>query len=78
MSGSNWELSTARATNVLHFMEEQGLHPERMSATGYGEYRPVAENDTKEGRQRNRRVEIVILPDSIREQVELDVSEVQE
>lgn len=75
---SNWELSTARATNVLHFLVERGLPPDRMSATGYGEYRPVAENDTEEGRRRNRRVEIVILPDIVREQVELGVSEVEE
>lgn len=72
---SNWELSSARATTVLYFLEEQGIYPERMSATGYGEYRPVAENDTKEGRQRNRRVEIVILPEIIRQQADLEVSE---
>ena len=72
---SNWELSSARATNVLYLLEEQGIYPERMSATGYGEYRPVAENDTKEGRQRNRRVEIVILPEIIRQKADLDVSE---
>lgn len=72
---SNWELSTARATNVLHFMEEQGIPPERLSATGYGEYRPVAGNDTKEGRQRNRRVEIVILPEIVKEQADIDVVE---
>jgi len=72
---SNWELSTARGTNVLHFMEEQGIFPERLSATGYGEYRPVAENDTKEGRQRNRRVEIVILPEIVKEQADIDVVE---
>lgn len=72
---SNWELSTARATNVLHYMEEQGVPPERMSATGYGEYRPVAENDTKEGRRRNRRVEIVILPEIVKQQAEIEVGE---
>lgn len=60
---SNWELSTARATSVLHYLaDERGLMPEKLSATGYGEYRPVASNATKEGRQKNRRVEIVILP----------------
>lgn len=60
---SNWELSTARALSVLHYLAEQkGILPERISAIGYGEYRPVASNDTKEGRQTNRRVEIVILP----------------
>jgi chemotaxis protein MotB len=59
---SNWELSTARATSVLHYLEERGLEPKKLQATGYGEYRPVASNDTVEGRQKNRRVEIIILP----------------
>lgn len=60
---SNWELSTARALSVLHYLvDEKELLPERISAVGYGEYRSVASNDTKEGRQFNRRVEIVILP----------------
>lgn len=59
---SNWELSTARATEVLHYLVEVGgLAPERMSATGYGEYRPIAPNDSDEGRARNRRVDIVLL-----------------
>lgn len=60
---SNWELSSARALSVLHYLvDKQGIIPERISAIGYGEYQPVATNDTKEGRQLNRRVEIVILP----------------
>ncbi|MDD5044264.1 MAG: OmpA family protein [Candidatus Omnitrophica bacterium] len=60
---SNWELSTARALSVLHYLvDEQGIAPERISAIGYGEYKPVAANDTEEGRRLNRRVEIVILP----------------
>jgi chemotaxis protein MotB len=60
---SNWELSTARALSVLHYLVDQkGIIPERLSAMGYGEYSPVASNDTKEGRQMNRRVEVVILP----------------
>ncbi len=60
---SNWELSTARATNVLHYLESKGIPPKRLSATGYGEYRPVASNATAAGRAKNRRVEIVILPE---------------
>lgn len=61
---SNWELSTARALSVLHYLvDNQGIEPERISALGYGEYRPVASNHTKEGRRLNRRVEIVILPE---------------
>jgi len=59
---SNWELSTARALSVLHYLSSKGVAEERLAATGYGEYRPVASNDTAEGRQKNRRVEIVILP----------------
>jgi len=60
---SNWELSTARALSVLHYMvSSEDISPDRLSAIGYGEYRPVASNDTKEDRQLNRRVEIVIQP----------------
>lgn len=59
---SNWELSTARATSVLHYLEDKGISPKRLQATGYGEHHPVASNDTPEGRQKNRRVEIIILP----------------
>jgi len=59
---SNWELSTSRAASVLHYLEKQGIDPNKLSAIGYGEYRPVSSNDTKENRRKNRRVEIVILP----------------
>lgn len=59
---SNWELSAARATNVLrYFLANGGMRPVRLSAAGYGEYRPVASNETVEGRARNRRVDVVIL-----------------
>lgn len=61
---SNWELSTARALSVLHYFEkERGVDPGRLSAIGYGSHRPSVSNDTPELRQKNRRVEIVILPD---------------
>jgi chemotaxis protein MotB len=64
---SNWELSSARAMSVLHYLvDKKGIDPARVSAIGYGEYRPVASNDTAEGRQQNRRVEIVILPKIIK------------
>lgn len=53
---SNWELSSARAAAVVRLFAEEGIDPERMSATGYGEFRPVADNTTAEGRARNRRV----------------------
>jgi chemotaxis protein MotB len=60
---SNWELSSARALSVLHYLvNEKGLSPQRLSAIGYGEYRPVDSNETAQGRQSNRRVEIVIFP----------------
>ncbi len=59
---SNWELSSARALSVLHHLEDkEGINPKRLSATGYGEFRPVASNATKAGKQEDRRVEIVIL-----------------
>jgi chemotaxis protein MotB len=60
---SNWELSTTRATSVLRYMEEQGFAKGRLSASGYGDTRPVAGNDTAEGQAQNRRVEIVIESD---------------
>ena len=58
---SNWELSVDRAVHVVrYFIETQHIAPERFIATGYGEYQPVAPNDTAAGRARNRRVNIVI------------------
>lgn len=63
---SNWELSTARATSVLHYLvDNRDIDPRRLSAVGYGEFRPVASNDTTLDRQQNRRVEITILPEKI-------------
>ena len=59
---SNWELSAHRALSVLHHIESRGVNPKRLSAVGYGEYKPVAPNDTSENRQLNRRVEIIIIP----------------
>ncbi len=59
---SNWELSTARATFLLEYLlTKNGVPPDRLSAVGYGEYRPVASNATAEGRAANRRVDLVIL-----------------
>ncbi len=62
---SNWELSSARALSVLHYFESKGLNPDLLSAAGYGEFRPIVSNATKQGRAKNRRVEIVILPKKI-------------
>jgi chemotaxis protein MotB len=59
---SNWELSTARATNVLQYLITTAqIAPERLSAVGYGQYRPTATNDTPDGRAQNRRVDLVII-----------------
>jgi chemotaxis protein MotB len=59
---SNWELSTARATAVVTFLQDRaGLEPERLSATGYSYYQPLAPNDTEDGRSQNRRIEIILV-----------------
>ncbi|HOV69888.1 MAG TPA: flagellar motor protein MotB, partial [Clostridia bacterium] len=59
---SNWELSTARAVQVLRFfIEQQHMKPAKLSAVGYGEYHPVANNDTEQNRALNRRVDILIV-----------------
>ncbi len=57
---SNWELSAARAIAVARHFNEMGISPDRLSATGYGEYRPIESNSTAEGRSMNRRVEIFL------------------
>ena len=62
---SNWDLSVARATNVVRFLQEVGIPPERMVAAGRAEYDPVAPNDTPEGRQKNRRIEIMLIDKSL-------------
>jgi chemotaxis protein MotB len=59
---SNWELSVSRATNVLRYLQKNyDVEPGKLSATGYGEFRPTTENTTAEGRSKNRRVDIVLL-----------------
>jgi chemotaxis protein MotB len=60
---TNWELSAARATAVTRFLQEEGnIEPERLTASGFSFYRPVADNETEEGRKQNRRIEIILLP----------------
>jgi chemotaxis protein MotB len=60
---SNWELSTLRAVNILRYIQRSGEIPQnRLAAVGFGEYQPVASNDTPEGRQQNRRIEILFRP----------------
>lgn len=59
---SNWELSTARATNIISYMIKSGsVSPKRLSAVGYGEYMPVSDNTSVNGRMLNRRVDIIVL-----------------
>ncbi len=61
---TNWELSTARATNVVRFLEEHvGIEPGRLQAVGMSQYHPVASNDTLDGQSQNRRIEIALLPE---------------
>ncbi len=60
---TNWELSAARAASVVRLLAESGVEPARLSAIGYGEYQPIADNDTEAGRSRNRRVSVLILAD---------------
>jgi chemotaxis protein MotB len=63
---TNWELSAARATNVARYLKEKiGIDPSLLSATGYGEYQPIASNESEEGRAKNRRIEIVLVPREI-------------
>lgn len=60
---SNWELSTARASAVARFFDKEGvIQPQRLTACGYSYYKPVAPNDTPEGRRQNRRIEIILEP----------------
>ena len=59
---SNWELSTARAVTVVQYLQGGGVKPDKLAAAGYGEYDPVASNDTDDGKALNRRIEIVLMP----------------
>ena len=58
---TNWELSAARAINVTKFLQQQGIDPRNLSAAAYAEHKPVAENSSKEGRAKNRRIEITLV-----------------
>ena len=59
---TNWELSAARAINVSRYLQQQGIDPSVLSATAFGEYQPIADNTTPEGRAKNRRIAIILLP----------------
>lgn len=59
---NNWSLSTARAVEVVQLLIKNGVPPEHLAAAGYGEHDPIADNGTREGRQTNRRLEIILMP----------------
>jgi chemotaxis protein MotB len=59
---SNWDLSAERALAVLKFFEERGIPPKALSIAAYGQYQPVADNSTEEGRRKNRRAVVVVQP----------------
>ncbi len=59
---TNWELAAARAINVSKYLQQQGIDPKILSATAFGEYQPLADNSTAEGRAKNRRIAIILLP----------------
>ena len=67
---SNWELSVARATTVVRFLQSGGIAPERLIATGRGEFAPIAPNDDAEGRKKNRRIEITLLDRNLAQEVQ--------
>lgn len=73
---TNWELSVMRATSVVRFLEDHcGIDPRRLVAAGRGEYQPVAANDSPDGRQKNRRIEITLMDKNLADTVgELAVS----
>ena len=70
---SNWELSVARATTVVRFLQDAGVPPERMVASGRGEYDPIDTNLTSQGRQNNRRIEILLIDKSLSDEIEKSI-----
>jgi len=67
---SNWELSAARATTVVRFLQANGMPPERLTASGRGEFSPVASNDDADGRRKNRRIEITLIDKNLAQEVQ--------
>jgi chemotaxis protein MotB len=59
---TNWELSAARAINVTKYLQQQGIDPQILAAIAFGEFQPLADNSTPEGRAKNRRIAIILLP----------------
>lgn len=66
---SNWELSAGRAASVVHLFTNEGVDPRQLASIGFGEYRPIADNSTPEGRNKNRRVVIVVLESAAAERI---------
>jgi chemotaxis protein MotB len=64
---NNWELSTARATTILRYLEDKGVSSKHLGAAGFSAYRPVVPNDSDSNRQRNRRIDIVLTPELSRD-----------
>ncbi len=63
---SNWDLSTYRAIEVVKYLSKKGIKPDNITAAGFGKFRPIADNSTKAGRKKNRRVELFLIPKIIR------------
>ncbi|MEK6696112.1 MAG: OmpA family protein [Candidatus Deferrimicrobiota bacterium] len=59
---TNWELSAARAINVARYLQDEGIDPGQLAAVAYGEWKPAGTNDTEEGKAKNRRIEIILVP----------------
>ena len=60
---TNWELSTARAAAVVRYLQDNaGIEPQRLTASGFSQFQPVATNKTAEGRSQNRRIDIILVP----------------
>jgi chemotaxis protein MotB len=67
---SNWELSAARATTVVRFLQGAGVAPERLTASGRGEFSPISQNDDADGRKKNRRIEITLIDRNLAQEVQ--------
>lgn len=65
---SNWTLSTYRAIEVVKYLVDKGIAPQSLTAAGYGEYKPIADNSSDEGKAKNRRVELFLIPKIIKRQ----------
>lgn len=74
---TNWELSTARATTVVRYLQDQGVSPDILGAAGFSKYRPIASNDTDQGRHDNRRIDVVLTPVFKETRTELSTSQPQ-